>query len=131
MAVLADVTCDAAKIEAIAVENEVGVCGPAVGEVPEYCAFGAAGDKNRVHGVRSRPQNSSPEAALACAATRTWHNQGRHLSRDRSDVDGSEGALNNPERRDDDIRPIALSGRQRSFQGGNRVPALYMLVQYE
>ena len=55
VAVLADVTCDAAKIEAVPVENEVGVGGPAVGEVPEYCAFGAAGDENRVHGVRSRP----------------------------------------------------------------------------
>jgi hypothetical protein len=73
-AVLADVTSDATKIEAVAVEENAGVGGPAVGEVPEYCTFGAAGDENRVHGVRSRPQNSSPEAALARAATRTWHN---------------------------------------------------------
>ena len=84
-AVLADVTCNVAKIEAVAVEDEAGVGGPAVGEVSEYCTFGAAGDENRVHGVRAvrpRPQNSSLEAALARAATRTWHNQGRHLSRD-------------------------------------------------
>ena len=73
-AVLADVTSDAAKIEAVSVEDKAGVGGPAVGEVPEYCTFGAAGDENRVHGVRSRPQNSSPEAALARAAIRTWHN---------------------------------------------------------
>ena len=104
-AVLADVTCNSAKIEAVPVKDEAGVGGPAVREVPEYCTFGAARDENRVHGVLSRPQNSSPEAALACAATRTWHNQGRHLSRDRSDVDGSEGAVNNPERRDGGIRP--------------------------
>ena len=52
-AVLADVTSDAAKIEAIAEEDKAGIGGPAVGEVPEYRTFGAARDENRVHGYRT------------------------------------------------------------------------------
>ena len=75
--VLADVTSDAAKIEVVPVEDEAGVGGPAVGEVPEYRTSGAAGDENRVHGYRTLSlAEFQPGSGTSsrCKKTRTyWH----------------------------------------------------------
>ena len=79
---LADVTSDAAKIEAVAVENEAGVGGPAVGEVPEYRTFGAAGDENRVHGYRTLSlAEFQPGSGTSsrCKKTRTCRHRAHRL----------------------------------------------------
>ena len=123
---LADVTSDAAKIEAVAVEDKAGVGGPAVGEVPVYRTFGAAGDENRVHGYRTlllaefQPGSGVGSrckklarvgieriawaldvraTSRASASLIPGHvaQPGSPLSRDRSDVDGRKGAPSNPE----------------------------------
>ena len=63
MAVLADVACDAAEVEAVGAEDDAGVGVPAVGKERSQ-------GKDRVHGVRSSSQNTSSGARAAALAPR-------------------------------------------------------------